>query len=323
MALFRYRITPRSAFATPLRSDTLYGHLLWVAAEWEGAAAVQELIAGFAGNKPSFRLSSASPTGCLPMPVLPGIPRDRFTALFGKNGDLITVLGQYKQYRKKRWLPLDTFIAYQHRLSHENLFAEWCQRGSDQNRSAFSVQDHQPHNSIDRRTGKVMEEDGLHFAPTTCYADGARLDLYVETDHLEQFENLFERLSREGYGADRTIGKGQFDFERDEAFDPGSLTETGSHQLCLSLCSAANQEAFEGFWVPVVKHGRTWSGHGERNPFKKPFLAYGEGSVFEGLPEGGYLLRDIHSNPEIVQVTWPVTIPVTLESHHADQLSET
>ena len=33
MPLYRYSIEPLSAFGTPLRSDTLYGHLLWAAAQ--------------------------------------------------------------------------------------------------------------------------------------------------------------------------------------------------------------------------------------------------------------------------------------------------
>lgn len=68
----------------------------------------------------------------------------------------------------------------------------------------------------------------------------------------------------------------------------------------------------------MVKHGRAWNGFGERNPFKKPFFAFAEGSLFSGMPDSGYLLRNIHSDPRIVQVGWPLTIPVTLEEYYAD-----
>jgi CRISPR-associated protein Csm4 len=163
-----------------------------------------------------------------------------------------------------------------------------------------------------------LQEGGLHFTHATWYADGVKLDLYVETDDKDLFENLFIRLSEIGYGADRTTGKGQFAFELDAGFDSAAWNGNGGQRLSLSLCSASNLEAFEGTWKPEVKHGRTWSGHGEQNPFKKPFFAFTEGSIFRRMPKTGYLLRGIHSNPGIVQVTWPVTVPVKVEDRHAD-----
>jgi CRISPR/Cas system CSM-associated protein Csm4 (group 5 of RAMP superfamily) len=75
---------------------------------------------------------------------------------------------------------------------------------------------------------------------------------------------------------------------------------------------------FDGIWTPFVKHGRAWSGFGEKNPFKKPFLAFAEGSLFSRMPKKGYVLRNIHSDPKLVQIGWPLTIPVTLEGHHAN-----
>ena len=45
MTLYHYRCRPEAAFGTPLRSDTLYGHLLWAQAQMEGAESVEELIA--------------------------------------------------------------------------------------------------------------------------------------------------------------------------------------------------------------------------------------------------------------------------------------
>jgi CRISPR/Cas system CSM-associated protein Csm4 (group 5 of RAMP superfamily) len=111
---------------------------------------------------------------------------------------------------------------------------------------------------------------------------------------------------------------GQFNFVRDEQFDLTPFTSGGSHRLSLSVCFAADMSGFAGFWIPMVKHGRAWNGFGELNPFKKPFFAFAEGSLFERMPEAGFVLRNIPSNPRIVQVGWPLTIPVTMEEQHAD-----
>ena len=51
-------------------------------------------------------------------------------------------------------------------------------------------------------------------------------------------------------------------------------------------------------------------------PSKKPFLAFTEGSYFTGMPADGYVLRDIHPDPRIVQITMPLTIPAKAEASH-------
>lgn len=321
MALYRYRIKPLSALATPLRSDTLYGHLLWMAAQWQGPARVAELIDAFSGAKPPFRLSSAFPSGTLPKPQLPGIPRGHFEARFARHGELVTQLKRYKKFRKQAFVPLSSWRALAGNLSQEALFEHWLNTPSpsqnDEQAASFSAKAHQPHNSIDRRTGSVLAEGGLFFTPATWYGPQSLLDLYVESDDIDLFETLMGYLAQVGYGADCNVGKGQFSFERDTDFDAATLTGQGDHRLCLSVCAAEDTSAFRGYWAPFVKHGRAWNATRQTHPFKKPFLAFAEGSVFSAMPESGYVLRNIHSDARIVQVTWPLTIPVTLEANHA------
>lgn len=321
MAFYRYRIKPTSAWATPFRSDTLYGHLLWMAAQWQGSNVVAELIEAFDGASPPFKLSSAFPANCLPMPSLPGIPREHFSTAFSRHGDLLTLMQKYKIFRKQTYLAVDTWCSLVGGLSQEALFLHWLNgtpaTSPTEDAGAFSHQVQQPHNSIDRRTGTVLAEGGLYFTPTTWFGRNSLLDLYVETDDIQVFETLFGYLAQVGYGANRSIGKGQFSFERDMEFDAGIFAGEGSYQLSLSVCAAQDSRGFAGYWQPMVKHGRAWSGFGENNPFKKPFFAFVEGSLFRSMPADSYLLRNVHSNPEIVQVTWPLTIPVTLEAEHA------
>jgi CRISPR-associated protein Csm4 len=101
-------------------------------------------------------------------------------------------------------------------------------------------------------------------------------------------------------------------------FDAKTFDIEGTSQLSLSVCAASDLSEFKGYWIPMVKHGRAWSGFGETNPFKKPFFAFAEGSLFRKMPCKGYLLRNIHSDSKIVQIGWPLTIPVTLGGYHAD-----
>lgn len=325
MELYRYRITPLSAFATPLRSDTLYGHLLWAAALLKGAAQVQVLIEAFAGRTPPFVLSSALPAGQLPVPVMPGIPRYRFKSEFGDRGNLFDLLQKYKAHRKNACWPLKLWERGGGKISAETLFSNWLaeESAAGPNNSGIDSQpaiatEYQPHVAIDRRSGSVMNQGGLFFSKATWYRPGTELDLYVRTADPDTFESLFRYVEAVGFGADRTTGKGQFRFIRDTRFEPAIFEIQGDHRLSLSVCTAADLGLFRGYWGPMIKHGRTWNGFGEKNPFKKPFFSFVEGSLFSRMPEGGYLLRGIHSNPAVVQVGWPLTIPVTLEEQHAD-----
>lgn len=315
MALYRYHIRPLSAFATPLRSDTLYGHLLCAAAERGGSAAVAGLIERFAGDQPPFRLSSAFPSGMLPMPVLPGIARPEFRRQFagGQGGAvLFAALEAYKQFRKRPYLPVRLWEECGGRLSQAALFGHYQQEPAAFAYQAGVAAD-EPHNSIDRATHSVLREGGLYFSRATFYGPDVHLDLYVETGERELFEELFDHLGKTGYGADRTTGKGHFVWMRDESFDAASLAGSGSHCLSLSVLSATSLDQVAGYYKPFVKQGKVWSGFGESRPFKKPFVAFEEGAVFSRLPAVGYLLRDIHSDPAVIQVTWPLTIPLTLE----------
>lgn len=317
MTLYRYRIIPLSAFATPLRSDTLYGHLLWAAAMRHGRQRVTELIDGFAGDEPPFVLSSALPAGQLPVPPLPGIPRAKFKQQHAGQGELLAALKAYKAFRKQPTWSLDVWTRRQGRVGQEALFDAW-QENASRATITTAVEHDEPHVTIDRTTGSVLGSGGLFFSRTTWYRPGTTLDLYVRTGRPELFEELFADLAATGYGADRSTGKGHFRFERDMGFDPTPFEAPGTHRLCLSVCAAADTRDFAGYWTPFVKHGRAWSGFGQKNPFKKPCLAFAEGSLFSRMPRKGYLLRNIHSDPDLVQVGWPLTIPMTLEGHHAD-----
>lgn len=325
MALYRYTIIPEAAFGTPMRSDTLYGHLLWAAAMTEGEAKVTELIEAFSDGRPPFILSSALPAGRLPMPKLPGIPRRRFETHFGAKGKLKEMLQEFKKFRRRRHWPTDLWLRNQGRIGMETLFADWLVHRAEKGKpspwrklSEDVKHTSQPHVRIDRQSGSVMLEGGLYFSRETWYRRGMHLDLYVQTEDRESFEALFRKVGDMGFGADRTTGRGHFSFERDAAFDPVPFERQSSHRLSLSVCVSADLSQFGGYWEPFVKHGRTWSGFGETNPFKKPFFAFAEGSVFSRMPSEGYLLREIHSDPKIVQVGWPLTIPITLEEDHAD-----
>lgn len=327
MPFYRYKITPLGAFGTPMRSDTLHGQLLCAASELDGAEAVTDLIAAFESDSPPFVCSSALPEGMLPMPCLPPLPRKEFLERFCTQssffkGNAVQALKAYKTFRKLSYVPLDVWTELRNALSLSRLFERWLQ-DRQQNPNAFHPApeltetawraDHiEAHNSIDRLTGSVLQEGGLFLAESTFYGSRAKLDLYAFTENPAKFERLLAHVASTGFGRDASTGKGWFAFERDSAFDSAEFKGTGTCRMALSVLSAMDMSAVRGWYRIFSKSGRVWGTLGEGNPFKKAFLAMDEGSVFESFPSGGYVLRGLHPDPRVVQVTWPLGIALTL-----------
>lgn len=327
MPLYRYKITPHSSFGTPLRSDTLHGQLLCAAAELDGADAVADLINAFESGKPPFVCSSALPEGMLPMPCLPPLPRSWFLQRYcAKNGffkgNKVKALSAYKVFRKLAYLPLSVWLGLRNALNQSSLFESWLEaRAKDPNafqpratlgESAWRVSHVEAHNSIHRLGGSVLQEGGLFLSDSTFHGSGIRLDMYVLSENPASFERLFAHIAATGFGRDASTGKGWFSFERDDSFDGAQLLGAGPCQMSLSVLSAMNLSEAVGWYRIFAKSGRVWGSLGEGNPFKKSFLAMEEGSVFTRLPAGGYVIRGLHPDPKVVQVSWPLTIAFTL-----------
>ena len=335
MPVHLYRIEPRSAFGTPLRSDTLAGHLLWAAAERDGDQAVAELIKGFEAGRPPFVVSSAFPGGMLPMPVAPAPGRKAFKERYVGPGkrfkNLFEALSAFKKFRKLTRLPVSVWKKLRGGYSLAGVFEAWLDgedlfklSGRDRHGdpTPWSKQTFEPHNSIDRTTGAVRDEGGLYFSPATFHATGAHLDLYVRTDDAPGFERLLDHVADSGFGRDRSTGKGHFAWKREEGADLAWLEGDGSHGLSLTVCSAASLRLDGGFYSPFAKHGRAWSATGEDHAFKKPFLALNEGAAltaadFSQLAAGSGLLRGVHADARIVQVVAPFGAPFTFSPAEA------
>lgn len=319
MSIYRYIITPLGPFRTPLRSDTLCGHLICAAATLDGPEGAEALISAFDKGTPPFVLSSAFPEGMLPMPALPPIRRASFKKLAKDwpefHGEMFPALEAAKRFKKSAFVPESLLLDDVSPLSQEFLFTKWLEKPD-----RFSIQGRfhksglEPHNSIHRMTGSVLDQGGFYLSEVSWYIAGTRLSLYVRTADRAAFERYFGYVADTGYGADRSTGKGHFSFVRDENFDDSPFRKEGNARLSLSVCSAEDISGFSGYYDLFAKYGKTWSGFGERNPYKKPFAAFAEGAVFTSMPTSGFVVRGIHPNPSIVQVVQPLTLPVRLEA---------
>lgn len=325
MKFLRYKLIPTSPLGSALQSDTLAGHLLCFAGELEGEDALENLIAQFVEGNPPFILSSAFPEGLLPFPAVPWFGRkslrerlQKDPKLFGEKvyskTALFNVLKKLKKFKKNSYIPIETWKKLKDGFDLESLFLELADRQDAHSGKKTET----PHNVIDRTTGRVAEEGGLFFTAETFFDDAFRFDLYakVRPDFLETFESLMEQMEKEGYGRDRSVGRGMFEIVRDTNFDPYDIENPeGNYLLNLSVFSTTEMRAWDGTYALMTKYGKVWNGFGETNPFKKPFLAFKEGAVFKKreIDLGTCVLRNIHSNKDIIQCTLPLMVPFCWE----------
>ena len=328
MEFLRYKLKPRSPLGSKLQSDTLAGHFLCYVREKDGEDALKKLISQFLEGNPPFILSSAFPSGKLPFPILPPPARKDFrtfveenAAVFGSGGynktTLSTVLQRLKKFKKQSYLSLDAWKTGKNGFDFNVLFLEYVKEGEKKRQESKKVET--PHNVIDRTTNRVSDSGGLFFTEETFFDEVFAFDLYVKVrpDFKENFGDLIDYMSKTGFGRDRSVGKGVFEIELDESFNPADLENPeGDYLLNFSVFSTANMGDWDGYYQLVTKYGRVWNGFGEASPFKKPFIAFKEGSVFKRreVDYASCVLRNIHSNSDIIQCTLPLMIPFHWEA---------
>ena len=286
------RIEPRSAFATPLKGDTLFGQLCWALRDRLGEDALRKLLQGYTDEKPFAVVSDALPECCWPRPVLP-------QTLLGDANPM-----ERKAGKKRAWLRHDHFT---------QPVGKWLSRmvedpGDANCERSPGDADQAPHdspieretrfrNSIDRRSGTTTAEG---FAPYGVeqfwYRDGARLDCHIvyDTERIDGslLVQAMADIGRFGFGRDATIGLGRFEVEecdhRGRAALPLSQADATSW---LTLAPVAPQgmawNPKRCWYRPFTRFGR----HGnsavhQGNPFKAPVLLADTGAVL--TPRGDF-----------------------------------
>lgn len=317
MALHRFILRPLSSWGTPLRSDTLAGLLLYRLAEDEGEAALRAELEAFQEGAPPFILSSAMPEGMVFAPKLPPAQRETFAAMTergrfsredGQSATLFEALGMYKRFRKNPFLPLEVWERHRASLSAAELFAEYC-RQPKLWKGAGVIRAQEMHVTIARNSGSALE-GGLFTSHALWNTSDTSFHLYAETDDCPRLLARLKRMGQMGYGRDSSTGKGMFSIEEDAAFTPGSPDLP--HKLLLSMLSCGDLSGLKGWYSTEVKTGKAGPTFCRGNPFKSPFLCVQEGAVLTALPEGPFVLRGIHADPAVMQITQPLTLPCRL-----------
>lgn len=292
MKLYRLKLRPSSPWRTPWQADTLAGMLCWACARTEGGDVLQsEILEPALSGKPKFVLSDAFPGDLLPVPD--------FVRLQTWPPD------QFKSVRKARWLKPEFFRKAQagQQLLFEDLAADDPVKPYAQTR-----------NQIDRLTDTTGAGGQLFTLPEHWLGekreveDGtACLSVYVRVvdGFKETLLGLFGELAQTGFGADASVGKGQFDLfsglepaeEFDEVAEPDGV-------ISLSTFQPDEHDPTDGGWQAFTKFGKLGPDFGLENVFKRPLLMLRPGAFFRTETNHKFLGRAIPGKDLLSPEVW-------------------
>jgi len=258
MKLYKVTITPISDFATTLKGDTLFGQMCWAIFYKFGKEKLATLLEDYKeGKEPFLVVSDAFPKGYLPKPKMPS------RLLAEKSEDK-------KLNRKKLWLTLDEL------MSGEYSKARRDKEVNSSDKSTASM-----HNALNYKT--FHTGDGFDPYGLTVTHLGEK-DIYFLIDEeqlsFDEFKEAFELLSEMGYGKKATIGKGRFEYNKDE-IEPIEIDNHSKSFMSLSPFSPKGLEVKNIYYDPITRFGKFGASRAYKNPFKKPILLADAASVIE------------------------------------------
>ncbi len=324
MNTYRAELRLRSALGTPLTADTLFGHLCWGLVYHEGADRLRAFLTDMDSPQPPLVISDPLPTGCWPMPALPGPPISVLDRIRQEHKlDLCKGYDRIRRAMKQSFIPHEIWDALAARLDTTALAERLVTRPpTAEPLTRVTV----PHNTINRltvHTGSDAEAGGLFFEDVwfpNSKNGAVTFDLWILSVYPpERIKNLFTQALAGGYGRDAGTGKGHLTVE---FVEPAELPRVDQPNAVMTLgtCIPAEQDPTEGFWNAEVRHGKlggAWATGGETDAvFKYPVVLLARGAVFctdQPRPILGRMVHQVHpTRPEVVTCGYTLTLPVHL-----------
>jgi len=276
--LYRLRLKPQTAFATPLRGDTLFGQCCWQFRHQGGEAELAALLDGYREGRPFLVLSDAFPAGYLPRP----------TMSLGLLGFDLADPTARKAAKSRRWLPHAALTRplhhWQDLLVSEGDVAKTLPGLPDQPLWQDTVR---THNSLNRLTNTTGSGEG--FAPyergLTWHHPELELEVFAACDErlsAAQLQNLVSAMGLGGYGKEASSGLGKFDVLdctlADLPHPPGA-----NAWLTLAPCAPQGgswqaQHCYYDIHVRFGRHGMSPEVMGSA-PWKNPVLMADRGAI--------------------------------------------
>lgn len=299
MKTYKITINPLTGFGTPLKGDTLFGHICWQIYYNEDllGKSLSQLLSDYSTN-PFIVVTSAYPEiNNIIFLKRPDIP---LYMLFDfSNIEKTEVISKRKEIKKKRWMAFNTTskiesLKSQQYFSDEEIFEKIKssllkeKRLRTQRVTSMSIikEFTQPRNTINRLTGTTGEDQ---FAPYSVdqisYFPGISLCVFAalrDDINIESIVKILQIIGYTGFGKDASTGLGRFEVKKYEEFDI-KVFGSDNPNACytLSPCVPEKNLFSKVFFSPFVRFGR----HGDilaksGKPFKNPVIMADEGAVF-------------------------------------------
>lgn len=309
MKTYRITLNLKSAFATPLKGDTLFGQLCWAIRNRLGENHLTGLLDGYMCGQPFAVVSDAFPHDYLPLPKLPGY-------FYGKIEGI-----DRKAIKKRCWLPEEVASM------PVTQWLEQAKTASDVIGQARNLSEKhlQPHNTINRQTNTTGEGG---FAPYSIEQEWFltsvvwTIYLLLNTERLSQDDcrQCLEDIGNIGFGRDASIGLGKFLVT---GFEETTLPGQAGANACLTLAPCAPQGlGFDGknsFYQLFTRFGRHGdiAVHQEGKPFKNPLLLAQTAAVFAVQPPAsGFIGQGIGGNGKLSK-----TLSATVHQGYAPSIA--
>lgn len=312
MAKHKLIITPRAPFQTPFHSDTLFGHVCWALRYLKGENELLKVLKTFDDNNAPLILSSGFPKDFLPMPILRPLSIAEEDILWQEykkdNKTRLDFARKMKKIRKLSYVRVSLIEAIKDSLSSYNLYLrQMNDETSPTNKDILKTEPVEVwHNSKNRLTDRVAE--GKLFAKEdTFYKEGMELCVYIEDTYFgtNGLNEIFDFIARSGYGADKSVGRGAFNYGLIDGWDlPESNNPTAF--MTLSHYHPRHGDFHDGFYDTATKFGKIgghWAAGIDGGPYKMPVLMLNPGSIFITNNQKsfyGKLIPDVHKQKDVV-----------------------
>ncbi len=322
MARYRLIIKPLSPFQTPLHSDTLFGHICWALRYLKGEAELLKFLKAFDNDTAPLILSSGFPKDYLPMPVLRPLSIEEEEMLRQKYSEgkctSLKFAREMKSLKKVSHIQISAMEILKDDLSYYNINIKNLMGEILLENPKISKTDEVWHNAKNRLTDRVIE--GKLFAKhDTFFDEETEFNVYIEDTYFERelLCEIFDFISKSGYGADKSVGRGAFKYD---LLDEWGLPEAEHPNAFLTLSHYHPKEGDfkDGFYDMATKFGKIgghWASGIDGGPFKMPLLMINPGSVFFSdsyKPFYGSLVSNVHKQLGVVHygIAMPLKVRV-------------
>lgn len=328
---YTIEITVKSPLITSFQSDTLFGHICWAIRflKWKEENKLDDFLSRYDNQKPPpLLISNGFPKSYLPIPIIPPVTQKELEDIIGKE-NRIEKSFRIKTIKRINLITKESFkLLQQQAITPSKLFRVLDERYEDIMRlekggESILVQ----HNTINRLKGKV--EAGLYFQDETFFnEDGNSFEIYLVTDYftLEDLDRIFKYVSIEGFGRNKSTGKGHFTFEIKEGMDIPNSPKPNAF-ITLSSYIPSENDPTRGYYSVIHKFGKLGGLYAKGipevygNPFKIPVIMFSAGSIFfdknySQNQNYGSLLKDVHKNKNIRHYGYAFPIGINVEDRY-------